>query len=477
MIANLKTYPITKDSGIDWLGALPTHWEVRRLAQFGNISKGSGGNKDDEMGAGVPCIRYGDLYTTHHNCIHRSRSFVSNEKAAEYTPTKFGDVLFASSGETTDEIGKSAVNLMQEDACCGGDVIIFRPTQRVDARYLGYVMDCRPIAAKKATMGRGITVIHLYGTQLKYLTIPLPPLLEQTGIAHFLDHVDRHIRRYIHAKQKLIALLEEQKQAIIHQAVTGRIDVRTGHPHRAYKDSGVDWLDDIPVHWGVVRLKFVAEKIVDCLHETPEYSETGMFPAIRTADVSPGMVSFESARRIGQQEYTRWTERLEPMPNDILYSREGERFGIAACVPEGVRLCISQRMMVFRIRAEHNPVFMMWMLNSRRVYAQACQDIMGATAPHVNVSTIRNYCFAVPGRDEQDAVVDMIESSTRGISATIASANSCISRAREYQLCLVADIVTGKLDVRDAMLSGTQISDEDHARTLPEHGISEGRVG
>ena len=365
---------------------------------------------------------------------------------------------------------------MQDDACCGGDVIIFRPAQEVDARYLGYLMDCRSAAAQKATMGRGITVIHIYGAQLKYLTIPLPPLVEQTAIARFLDHVDRQIRRYIRAKQKFIVLLEEQKKAIIHQAITGQIDVRTGRPHHAYKDSGVEWLDDIPVHWHVVRLKFVAEQIVDCLHETPEYSETGVFPAIRTADISPGMVNLESARRIEQREYTRWTERLEPMPNDILYSREGERFGIAACVPEGVRLCVSQRMMVFRIRAEHNPTFLMWVLNSRQVYAQACQDIMGATAPHVNVSTIRNYCFAIPDREEQDAVVGRIECSTCGFSGAIANARGCILRAQEYQSRLISDIVTGRLDIRDSVFSMARVSDEDYANPLLGHG-SELRFG
>ena len=124
MITNLKPYPVTKDSGVDWLGAVPAHWRVRRLAQFGRLSKGSGGNKDDEVAAGIPCIRYGDLYTTHHYFIRKSRSFIPKDKAVEYTTTKFGDVLFASSGETIDEIGKSAVNLMQQKVCCGGDVIM-----------------------------------------------------------------------------------------------------------------------------------------------------------------------------------------------------------------------------------------------------------------------------------------------------------------------------------------------------------------
>ena len=219
MIADLKPYPAMKDSGVEWLGEVPEHWELRRLAQIGRLSKGNGGNKDDEVPMGVPCVRYGDLYTTHTYFIRKSRSFVSQSTAEGYTPIKFGDVLFAASGETFDEIGKSAVNLMQSEGCCGGDVILFRPERRLEARYMGYATDCRPAAAQKATMGRGITVKHIYGGQLKYLTLALPPLHEQAAIVRYLDYADRRIQRYIRAKQKLIKLLEEQREVATHDAL------------------------------------------------------------------------------------------------------------------------------------------------------------------------------------------------------------------------------------------------------------------
>ena len=98
--------------------------------------------------------------------------------------------------------------------------------------------------------------LRLYTDDLYRLKALLPPLSEQTAIVRFLDHADRRIRRYIRAKQKLIVLLEEQKQAIIHQAVTGQIDVRTGQPYPAYKPSGVEWLRDVPSHWDVMALKW-----------------------------------------------------------------------------------------------------------------------------------------------------------------------------------------------------------------------------
>ena len=123
MIAGLKPYPAMKESGVAWLGDVPGHWQVRRLGQIGNFSKGRGGNKDDELPTGIPCVRYGDLYTTHEHFIEQSRSFVSIEKAGEYTQIKYGDVLFETIGlgrDNRQEIGKSAVNLIDSEARCGG---------------------------------------------------------------------------------------------------------------------------------------------------------------------------------------------------------------------------------------------------------------------------------------------------------------------------------------------------------------------
>ena len=220
-------YPEYKDSGVEWLGAVPAHWEVRHLGRVGRLFKGGGGTKEDERESGVPCVRYGDLYTHHQFFITASRASVAPELAGTaYTPLRYGDVLFAASGETIDEIGKSAVNLIRGSACCGGDVIIFRPSIRAEPRFLGYASDCPSSARQKSCTGRGFTVMHIYSSDLKYVAIPLPPLPDQAAIVRFLDHADRRIRRYIRAKEKLIALLEEQKQTMIHQAVTGQIDVR-----------------------------------------------------------------------------------------------------------------------------------------------------------------------------------------------------------------------------------------------------------
>ena len=167
MAAELKPYPEYKDSSVEWLRAVPAHWEVRQLGRIGRFFKGGGGTKEDTRDSGVPCVRYGDLYTQHQFFITTTRACVTPELAnTVYTPIRHGDVLFAGSGETIDEIGKSAVNLIPGPACCGGDVIILRPSIDADARFLGYAMDCAATARQKACIGRGFTVMHIYSSVL-----------------------------------------------------------------------------------------------------------------------------------------------------------------------------------------------------------------------------------------------------------------------------------------------------------------------
>lgn len=221
-----QPYPSYKQSGVDWVGAVPEHWEVRKLGQLGQFFKGVGGTKADEVKHGVPCVRYGDLYTTHEFFITKSRTYVTKERAVDYTPIRYGDVLFAGSGETIDEIGKSAANLLSGQACCGGDVIVFRPRKSCNARFLGYATDSWSSSNQKSTMGRGITVMHIYGTTLRYVSVVLPSLKEQNTIVEFLDRTAEKVRRAKTLTQRKIELLQEYRTRLIADVVTGKLDVR-----------------------------------------------------------------------------------------------------------------------------------------------------------------------------------------------------------------------------------------------------------
>ena len=225
-LAGVDPSPRLKPSGMACLGEVPEHWEVKRLSLIGSFFKGGGGTKEDEVEDGVPCVRYGDIYTQHQFFIRETRSDISEESATKYTPIHYGDILFAGSGETIEEIGKSAANLIEGPAYCGGDVIVLRPVIESDATFLGYAADCSTSTYQKAYMGRGVTVMHIYGQELKRLLLPLPPIAEQRAIGAFLDRETECIDSLAAKMRLLIERLSEYRTALITAAVTGKIDVR-----------------------------------------------------------------------------------------------------------------------------------------------------------------------------------------------------------------------------------------------------------
>ena len=423
-----------KRSDVEWLGQVPAHWEVTRLGRFGKFLKGNGGTKDDEASSGIPCVRYGDLYTTHEFVVLQARSFVSKEKVKDYTSIRFGDVLFAASGETIDEIGKSAANLIPSEACCGGDVIIFRPSREVDARYIGYATDCLPSRIQKATMGRGITVMHVYGHQLKRLSLALPPFPEQTAIVRFLEYVDRRIRRYIRSKEKLITLLEEQKQAIIHQAVTGQIDVRTGEPYPDYKDSGVEWLGEVPEHWEVSRVKTE-------------------FHSLNHRRIPLGSPERGKMTRRRYDYYG--ASGVIDKVDDYLFDDE-----LLLIAEDGANLVLRNLPLAVVARGRFWVNNHAHVLKPRRGHLEFLAGVMesfsylpwisGAAQPKLTQDRLMGIAIAVPPSEEQDRIASFVATETSRLCIRITRAKRQIDLLQEYRTRLIADVVTGKLDVRRA---------------------------
>ncbi len=168
---------------------------------------------------------------------------------------------------------------------------VCKPRPQVNAYFYAYILREMARIGWIQALAKGIRErsSDFRYTDFAWQLVPLPPFSEQTAIVRFLDHANRRIRRYIRAKQKLIALLEEQKQAIIHKAVTGQIDVRTGEPHPSYKDSGVEWLGEVPAHWELRRVKQVAQVLRGKFTHRPRNDPSlydGPYPFIQTGDVA-----------------------------------------------------------------------------------------------------------------------------------------------------------------------------------------------
>ena len=192
-------------------------WELKQLGDFGTFLKGFGIKKDEVVSDGLPCIRYGEIYTHHHDHVKAFKSFIKPATAKQSQRIVRGDLLFAGSGETVEEIGKCVAFLGDEEAYAGGDIVIFRPVDQ-DSKYLGYLMNHSCVASQKARMGQGEVVVHISARTLARVEVQLPTKPEQTAIAEVLTDLDAELAALEQRRAKTRAL----KQGMMQELLTGR---------------------------------------------------------------------------------------------------------------------------------------------------------------------------------------------------------------------------------------------------------------
>ena len=275
--------------------------------------------------------------------------------------------------------------------------------------------------------------------------LPLPPLSEQAAIVRYLDHVDRRISRYIQAKQRLIELLKEQKQAIVHQAVTRGLD-----PDVPLKPSGVEWLGDVPEHWEVRRLKTIlAESVTDGPHSTPTFLASGV-PFLSVDGIQAGELVFANCRYVSPEDHEEFARKAAPRYGDIL-------LGKAASTGKIARVKVDFEFSIWSplalIRPNHSlvlPEFLEYALKD--VSAQDQVEVLCTlnTQRNISMADIPTLILALPPLPEQATIVRHLEGETADIDATVDSARRGVELLREYRTRLIADVVTGKLDVRAA---------------------------
>lgn len=193
-------------------------WSLRRLSEFGTFVKGSGIRRDQAQSGDIPCVRYGEIYTTHENVIRQFASRISPEVAATATRLRFGDLLFAGSGETKEEIGKCVAFASSGEAYAGGDIVIFRQNWG-NPVFLGYLMNTAPVIRQKANQGQGDAVVHISANALSTIEAMMPDPNEQGAIASVLTDMDAELSMLNAKREKAGAI----KIGMMQQLLTGRI--------------------------------------------------------------------------------------------------------------------------------------------------------------------------------------------------------------------------------------------------------------
>ncbi|MGD8208667.1 MAG: restriction endonuclease subunit S [Desulfobacterales bacterium] len=280
------------------------------------------------------------------------------------------------------------VAIAGRDMCTNQGFKSLIPGPDVDSTYLYYCM--KKYANRIAALGSGATFKEVSKEKVSTFPIPLPPLKEQKRIAAILDKADA-IRR---KRRKAIQLADEFLRSVFLDMFGGTISN--------------------PKKWKIGHIQDLCEEIIDCPHATPRYTAGQTdFACIRSSDIQNGYMDWSSTKYVDEVEYKKRIKRLEPVTNDVIYCREGARFGNAARIPKGRTICLGQRMMLFRSKHIVSTAEYIWsLLNSNRVYQQAVQRIGGSASPHINVKDIKKFrIFSPPLSIQQNysAIVKKID--------------------------------------------------------------------
>ena len=448
MIPDLKPYPAMKDSGVPWLGAVPEHWEVRRLGtSVHGCINGIWGN-DPNGREDLPCVRVADFdrASLRVRLAKPTLRAVAPGERKRRLLKKSDLLLEKSGGGDLQPVGVVMLYDHDVEAVCSNFVARMPVSARCNSSYLTYLHShLYAIRLNVRSIKQTTGIQNLDSSSYLGEPVAFPPLPEQAAIVRFLDHADRRIRRYIRAKQKLITLLEEQKQAVIHRAVTRGLD-----PNVRLKPSGVEWLGEVPEHWEVVALKRVLRQLVDCEHKTAPAVGESDYRVVRTTAVRYGRLRWKGTYCTNANAFRDWTKRGIPEPGDVIFTREAPA-GEACIVPEGKAVCLGQRTVLMKLqKGQYDSHFLVHMIYAGPPRERVRLASQGSTVGHFNMDDIGWMKVLKPPFSEQLKLVKAINDQTRVLELAVTRAESEISLLREYRTRLIADVVTGKIDVREA---------------------------
>jgi len=424
-----------------WLGEVPKHWDFRRAKYFFRESDDRSTTGEEEL------LSVSHLTGVTPRSTKNINMFMA-ESNVGYKVCRPNDVVI-----NTMWAWMAALGVARQWGIASPSYAVYRPLPGVglEPTYVDRLLRTPAYASEYLCASTGVNTSRLRLYPERFLTIPIlrPPAVEQAAIVRFLNHVDRRIRRYISAKRKLIRLLEEQKRAIIDHVVARGLD-----PSVRLRPSSVEWLGDVPEDWQVVRLKALASRVTSGSRGWSDFAADSGALFIRIGNLTRASIDLDlenivrlrlPAHVLGEAARTR------VQCDDVLLSITAF-IGSVAVVPPGLEEAyVSQHVACCRLWERcANPRWVAWVLLSRVGQTHGQLSMYGGTKQGLSLDDVKNHVVLLPPRDLQDRLVEWIELKSERLSAGIGSTKQEIALLREYRTRLIADVVTGKLDVREA---------------------------
>lgn len=429
-------YPKYKPSGIEWLSEIPEHWEVLECKfgfsiQLGKMLQNEPQTPRDER---VPYLKALYVQWESVDVTDLPEMWASPEDILKYS-VQSGDLLVCEGGE----VGRAGI-LWNSPAKCIIQNALHRVRPRKDncSQYLMYLLEVVSYRGWFDILCNKATIAHFTSEKFGGLSIALPPPNEQRAIAAFLDRETERIDVLIKKKERQIDLLQEKRAAVISHAVTKGLD-----PNVKMKDSGIEWLEEIPEHWTIKRIKHVvAIRRGQVDPRTDEYSCMLL--------IAPNHIESRTGQLLRQEtaeEQGAISGKYLFRKGDVLYSKIRPELAKACMAPED-GLC-SADMYAMIPREGHIAAYVFYLLLSDAFTKLAVDESMRVAMPKINREDLGELRFPIPPESEQKQIVEYLDAQTGPIDLLLAKIQNSIELLREYRTALTTAAVTGKIDVRE----------------------------
>ncbi|CAM3371684.1 restriction endonuclease subunit S [Empedobacter stercoris] len=397
------------------LDIIPEDWEIKKLGNLGIFFKGKGVPKSEITNDGCNCLTYGDLYTKYNIVIKNVKSFITQEIAELSQEIVYGDICFAASGETLEDIGKSAVYLESTPGYAGGDIIVFRGNQ--NALTLAYFLNSDGIKSQMYKFGQGHSVVHIYKSQIENLKIPIPPIEEQNAIANCLSTWDEAIEK----QQKLIEAKEIRHKALMQKLLSGK-----------------KRLPGFSDEWKEVKLGDLFEFKKGSGLSKDLLTESGQ-PCILYGEL------FTKYREVISEvlSFTESSTNVVSKAGDILLPGSTTTTGIdlaKASVILKSNVYLGGDINILRPKAILNSTFVSYLLNYEYKYEISAMA-QGITIIHLYGKDLKHIKISIPATQEQDNIVEILEYSINEILIE----KKKVDQLKEQKKALMQKLLTGKV--------------------------------
>jgi type I restriction enzyme, S subunit len=424
----IQRYNTYKKSGVSWLDEVPGHWEIKR---FKHIFK----EKKIAHNVALNCgsISFGRV-------VYKNDEKVPVSTKKSYQVLNKGEFLINPLNLNYD-LKSLRIGLSDKDVVVSSGYIIIQNHTELSKDYYKWLLHIFDIAFMK-TLGSGVrqtlSFTHIANSELVF-----PPLSEQTEIAQFLDAKTTKIEEAIAIKEQQINLLKERKQILIHKAVTQGLN-----PNVKLKDSGVEWIGEIPEHWGLCKIKLLIE-IKDGTHDTPDYVPPGIntYPLATSKHVTSGSLNLKGASHISLKDYLEIVKRSNVEIGDIIMPMIGT-IGSPIIVELNNKFAI-KNLALFKTSDSDklSNRFLFYLIQSKFIMTQFDLISNGGVLGFMSLGQLRNLLIFNISIDEQIEIVDYLDNGTKKIETAISLKQQEIAKLKEYKSSLINGVVTGKVKV------------------------------